>query len=53
MLEETSAFITSYILSVRVVRCHSSYMEDGRAMQLFSSGAVVHLAIPRGSACVL
>ena len=53
MLEETSAFITSYILSLTAVRCHSSCMEDGRAIQLLSSGASSrHLAIARDSVCV-
>jgi len=43
MLDETSAFIAPCILSVGAVRCHSSCMEDGRAIQLLSSGAVVAL----------
>jgi hypothetical protein len=40
------------ILSVRAVRCHSSCMEDGRAVQLLNSGAVVDTWRYRETVCV-
>ena len=53
MLDETSAFVTSYILSVRAVRCHSSCVEDGRAIHFAQFWCCRrHLAIPRDGVCV-